>query len=1075
MTDAIDRALSIAADLRKAEKRVDRNPSDAAKEAGNYRKGHLNFHGLDVTVENPKGSERSGVSPNGKRWSVRMPAAYGYVKGTEGHDGDHVDVYLGPDHASDKVYVVDQIDAKTGKYDEHKCLLSFGSKSEALAAYEKAFSDGRAKDRIGAVTAMTFDKFKDWVKSGDTKSPLGNIERKSYATGGAVMPLIKGSSRNAVSENIKTEIASGKKRDQAIAIALDVARRAKRASGGGVDEDDMPSLPRVMDPTDRVLDGGILEPMNSRERARVGRKAMYGRDPVLTPEDRAEIAGRMPAYEETARNVEQGIGSLATEATGVPSMYRGAQGVSRGIDEGDPLRAFAGASEFALGALPMAGAARAGRAAIAPFVETAPRAAATFGALTAPSAIVSNADARDRSAAEAVLNDATVKALKAERDKVVMDMTRVNEANKKSGRITHETAVMPFKTRLSVLDGTPDKPGLIAQAEEDARKRYIENAPFRERYPGVAGTMMGVGAGYAAGVPLVKEVLKRGADRFVKAPAVEAAADDFAGLVGRNKTSDAALAQQGLRNKLDAWDRSHGPVATTADAVGNVAKGAVAMTEASAIPEQVDYFNYEPGHESHDRAAKLFRDPEYWGERAGPAVFGGALGLTGQAIGKVGARKYDFADERAMADMGGRGTPRDRFMEGLGLEDRSAKNVERLRAYETETSPKALRDKDRQKRLGDESRQIGGAKTLEAEAAALEAAAGTGPKGSPSAAAEVGPATGAQTDDLVARIRRNRELGDRLLADEAAANPVAAGAKTKKASTALLDNPTPTKRQAPLNQKGHTAMSSVTDDLLDRGILPADFTPAMYLDKMSNVKTPVGAIEQRIDELRRVQYALEDAGIKDPSAEQIKKAYSYFREKGIQALPKRAMGGEVDAREHHSHFQPRKIGRFAGGPVYEPIKQDGTTKRAMTSERRAKGVDVDQALNVARKYAHGGAVHAGPVPGETTGRSDKLPIDVEAGSFVIPADIVAALGDGNSEAGYVHLNKVFGAATPRLARGGTAVPIKISHGEYVVPPETVARIGKGDMDMGHRSLDKFVLGVRKQNIHKLSKLPPPAR
>lgn len=879
------------------------------------------------------------------------------------------------------------------------------------------------------------------------------------------MPLIKGSSRKAVSSNIKAELAAGKPRDQAIAIALDVARRAKRASGGGVDDEDMPVVPRVSDPTDRVLSGEVLEPMNSRERNRVARKAMYGREPVLTPEDRAEIGARLPAYEETARGVEEGIGGLAAEATGVPSMYRGAQGVGRGIEEGDPLRAFAGAGEFALGAIPMAGAMKAGRAAIAPFMETAPRAAATFGALTTPSAIVSNADARDKSMAEAVLNDPTVKALEAKRRDVTARLDAANKAHAKSGRITHETAIAPYMNELKTLDGTPEKPGLIEQAKEAARKAYIENAPFRERYPGMAGTMMGVGAGYAAGVPYVKELLKRGADRFVKAPAVEAAAERFGETVGRNKTSEAAVAQQALRNKLDSWDRSHGAVPTTMDAVGNATKGAVAMMEASSIPEQIDYFNFEPGHESHDRAAKLFRDPEYYKERVAPALLGGALGVTGQTIGKMGARKYDFADERALADLGGRGTPRDRFMEGLGLEDRSAKNVERLRAYETQTSPKALRDKDRQRQLADESRRLGdanqtgaGARQLADEAAALEAGAGTGPMGSRPASGGVAP----ETDRLLADIRDLTQ--GRAPGSGSSSNlpPVETTSSTPGTKAITNDGPKPIKSPSlspkalsDLRSNFHAALK--TDDLAD--ITLDSLRQSGNLPKMKWSPEQIDMAKEVLDNWKRGYRQLSERHNVEPSTvAQI-----------IENAPKRASGGQVEPREHHSHFQPRKVGRFAGGPVYQGAKDSPKL------ERKAKGVDVDAALATARKYAHGGAVHAGPVPGETTGRSDKLPIDVESGSYVVPADVVSALGDGNSEAGYANLNKTFGQSAPRLARGGAAVPIKISHGEYVVPPETVARIGKGDMEMGHRTLDKFVLGVRKQNIHKLSKLPPPAR
>jgi len=172
----IERALRIAS------RQTERHPSDAQVKAGNYAKGKVRIKGLEIAIENPKGSTRSGIDKDGKRWHVTMPAAYGYFLGTVGRDKDHVDCYIGPEHDSDKVFVVDQVDAQTKRFDEHKCLLSFASKKDALAAYEKAFSDGKAKDRIGHVTEMGVADFKKWLHSGDTTKPL----RGRYADGGAV-------------------------------------------------------------------------------------------------------------------------------------------------------------------------------------------------------------------------------------------------------------------------------------------------------------------------------------------------------------------------------------------------------------------------------------------------------------------------------------------------------------------------------------------------------------------------------------------------------------------------------------------------------------------------------------------------------------------------------------------------------------------------------------------------------------------------------------------------------------------------------------------------------------------------
>jgi len=154
------------------------NPTIAQSKAGNYLKGTLNFQGVPISLENPKGSIRSGIGRNGKRWSVTMPADYGYLKRTEGADGDHVDCYLGPNDKSDQVFVVDQKDADTGRFDEHKCLLGFSSEKEALKTYRAGFSDG--KDRVKHVKRMTISEFRDWLERGDTSKPIKVALRLAY-------------------------------------------------------------------------------------------------------------------------------------------------------------------------------------------------------------------------------------------------------------------------------------------------------------------------------------------------------------------------------------------------------------------------------------------------------------------------------------------------------------------------------------------------------------------------------------------------------------------------------------------------------------------------------------------------------------------------------------------------------------------------------------------------------------------------------------------------------------------------------------------------------------------------------
>ena len=147
-------------------------PTEAQKQAGNYRKGHMKVDGFDVTIETPKGTERKGVDKEGKEWSVEMPGHYGYIKRTEGMDGDNVDVTVGEDIGSDKIYVVDQVDAETKAPDEHKVIMGTTSPEAARALYEAQFSDGKGADRVGAMVEMDGATFKAWLKNGNTKMPI---------------------------------------------------------------------------------------------------------------------------------------------------------------------------------------------------------------------------------------------------------------------------------------------------------------------------------------------------------------------------------------------------------------------------------------------------------------------------------------------------------------------------------------------------------------------------------------------------------------------------------------------------------------------------------------------------------------------------------------------------------------------------------------------------------------------------------------------------------------------------------------------------------------------------------------
>lgn len=133
------------------------------------------------------------------------------------------------------------------------------------------------------------------------------------------------------------------------------------------------------------------------------------------------------------------------------------------------------------------------------------------------------------------------------------------------------------------------------------------------------------------------------------------------------------------------------------------------------------------------------------------------------------------------------------------------------------------------------------------------------------------------------------------------------------------------------------------------------------------------------------------------------------------------------------------------------------------------------ALDIARraKRANGGSVkHVGPIHSAVGGRTDHLALDVPSGSYVIPADIVSGLGEGNTANGLAVLQQMFPVSGQK---SGKDVPIMAAGGEYVIDPPGVMQVGGGDLNKGHSILDKWVVSQRKKLVKTLSKLPGPAR
>ena len=152
-------------------------PTQAQKDAGNYQKGHVNLHGLDISVENPAGSERSGVDKSGKAWTSTLAHHYGYIKKTLGADGDHVDAFIGPNVASTRAFVVDQHHPEDGKWDEHKVILGADSLDQAREIYQANYAKGWKGAK--SITETSVDGLKTWLKDGDTTQPFAPQAKES--------------------------------------------------------------------------------------------------------------------------------------------------------------------------------------------------------------------------------------------------------------------------------------------------------------------------------------------------------------------------------------------------------------------------------------------------------------------------------------------------------------------------------------------------------------------------------------------------------------------------------------------------------------------------------------------------------------------------------------------------------------------------------------------------------------------------------------------------------------------------------------------------------------------------------
>lgn len=220
----IDASSSLANAVAVAEKETDTTPTEKQKEAGNYKKGHVQVGTFNITIENPKGSVRSGIDTEGNKWETTMQNTYGYIRGTEGVDGDHIDVFLSDDidgWNGRKVFVVDQYN-EGGTFDEHKVMLGFNEADAAEAAYFANYDRNWAKKHKTVLTGVNLEEFEKWIESSHRKTKAFS-EYKSVKT---IEGQSSGTQGNRLSE-VKSRIEELHKEQEAAHNRSDIFDEAR--------------------------------------------------------------------------------------------------------------------------------------------------------------------------------------------------------------------------------------------------------------------------------------------------------------------------------------------------------------------------------------------------------------------------------------------------------------------------------------------------------------------------------------------------------------------------------------------------------------------------------------------------------------------------------------------------------------------------------------------------------------------------------------------------------------------------------------------------------------------------------
>lgn len=223
------------AQLASARAEVSPEPSEAQKEAGNYRKGHITIwpnsgYSKEVSIETGKGMTRRGEDREGQAWEQVMKSDYGHILGVPGKDGDLMDVFVGPDmDSAAKVFVVNQRDPNTGKFDEHKVLVGFSDRAAAKNGYLENYEPGWK----GIMSIMEYspETFHEWTKQLKADPTLAGQKAPSVSAieKGAMMRITE-AARETEAQVLEEGVAINPKVEEVV-IALNDAGIRTTMSG----------------------------------------------------------------------------------------------------------------------------------------------------------------------------------------------------------------------------------------------------------------------------------------------------------------------------------------------------------------------------------------------------------------------------------------------------------------------------------------------------------------------------------------------------------------------------------------------------------------------------------------------------------------------------------------------------------------------------------------------------------------------------------------------------------------------------------------------------------------------------